>query len=69
VEHSAALATALNPYLGYNTVAEVVKEFVRTGRPIRQIVLERGLLPEAQLNEILSVRAMTEPGIPGKVKA
>jgi fumarate hydratase, class II len=69
VEHSAALATALNPYLGYNTAAEVVKEFVRTGRPIREIVLARGLLSEAQLNEILSVRAMTEPGIPGKVRA
>jgi len=69
VEHSAALATALNPYLGYSAVAEVVKEFVRTGRPIRQIVLDRGLLPEPQLNEILSVRAMTEPGIPGKGKA
>jgi aspartate ammonia-lyase len=69
VEHSAALATALNPYLGYNTAAEVVKEFVRTGRPIREIVLDRGLLSEAQLNEILSVRAMTEPGIPGKVRA
>ena len=69
VEHSAALATALNAYLGYSTVAEVVKEFVRTGRPIRQIVLERGLLSEAQLNEILSVRTMTEPGIPGKVRA
>jgi aspartate ammonia-lyase len=68
VEHSAALATALNPYLGYSTVAEVVKEFVRTGRPIRQIVLERGLLSEGQLNEILSVRAMTEPGIPGKAR-
>ncbi len=68
VEHSAALATALNPYLGYSTVAEVVKEFVRTGRPIRQIILDRGLLPEAKLNEILSVRAMTEPGIPGKAR-
>jgi aspartate ammonia-lyase len=69
VEHSAALATALNPYLGYSTVAEVVKEFVRTGRPIRQIILERELVPEAKLNEILSVRAMTEPGIPGKARA
>ena len=68
VEHSAALATALNPYLGYNTVAEVVKEFVRTGRPIRRIILDRGLLSESQLNEILSVRAMTEPGIPGKTR-
>jgi fumarate hydratase class II len=69
VEHSAALATALNPYLGYSTVAEVVKEFVKTGRPIRQIVLDRRLLSEAQLDEILSVRAMTEPGIPGKAQA
>jgi fumarate hydratase class II len=68
VEHSAALATALNPYLGYSTVAEIVKEFVRTGRPIRQIVVDRGLMPEAQLNEILSPRAMTEPGIPGKTR-
>jgi aspartate ammonia-lyase len=38
---------------------------VRTGRPIRELVLESGLLERGQLDEILSARAMTQPGIVG----
>ena len=66
LEHSTALATALSPYLGYAVTAEVAKAAVETGRPIRELVLERGLLDQAQLDKILSAAAMTKPGIPGK---
>jgi aspartate ammonia-lyase len=69
LERSTAVATALSPYLGYAKTAEIAKESVRTGKPIREIVLERGLVAPAQLDEILSVEAMTEPGVPGKEKA
>ena len=69
LDRSTAVATALSPYLGYAKTAEIAKESVRTGRPIREIVLERGLIEPAQLDEILSVEAMTEPGVPGKEKA
>ncbi len=55
------LATALNPYIGYAEAAEVAKESLRTGKPIKDIVLEKGLLTEARLNELLSPASMTKP--------
>ena len=66
VDHSMGLATALNPYIGYAAAAKVVQEALRTGKPIRQVVLEHELLPADELDRILDPRAMTEPGIPGK---
>src|SRR5207248_303598 len=65
LDRSTAMATALSPYIGYAATADVAKEAVRTGRPIRDIVLERKLLDRAQLDEILSVEAMTRGGIVG----
>jgi aspartate ammonia-lyase len=69
LERSTAAATALSPYIGYAATADVAKESVRTGRPIREIVLERGLLDAKQLDEILSVDAMTRGGIVGAGEA
>jgi aspartate ammonia-lyase len=66
LDRSTAVATALSPYIGYAKTAEVAKESVRSGKPIRQIVLERGLLDAAQLERILSPEAMTRPGITGE---
>ena len=69
LDRSTAMATALSPYIGYAATAEVAQESVRTGRPIREIVLDRGLLEAKRLDEILSVESMTRPGIAGgKVK-
>ncbi len=68
LERSTASATALSPYIGYAATAEIAKESVRTGRSIRDIVLERGLLEPARLDAILSVEAMTQPGVPGRRK-
>ena len=69
LDRSTAVATALSPYIGYAKTAEVAKESVKTGRPIRDLVLERKLLDPKQLDAILSVEEMTTPGIPGKEKA
>ena len=66
LDWSTAAATALSPYIGYAATADIAKEAVRTGRPIREIVLERGLLDAKRLDAILSVEAMTKPGIAGK---
>jgi aspartate ammonia-lyase len=63
LERSTAVATALSPHIGYAATAEIAKESVRTGRPIREIVLERGLLDAARLDRILSAEAMTRPGV------
>jgi aspartate ammonia-lyase len=63
VDHSMGLATALNPHIGYSAAAEVTQESFRTGKPIRQVVLEMGILSEEELDRILDPVAMTEPGI------
>jgi aspartate ammonia-lyase len=66
LDRSTALATALSPYIGYAATAEIAKASVATGRTIRELVLERGLLDAATLDEILSADAMTRPGIAGR---
>jgi len=60
-ERTMGLATALNPYIGYLAAAEVAKESLRTGRPLRDVVLEKGLLTAEQLDQVLDPLAMTEP--------
>jgi aspartate ammonia-lyase len=66
LERSTALATALSPYIGYEKTAEIAKESVATGKPIRAIVLERRLVEQSELDRILSVEAMTRPGVAGE---
>jgi aspartate ammonia-lyase len=65
LDRSTALATALSPYIGYAATADIAKTAVQTGRSVRELVRERGLVPDAQLDAILSAEAMTSPGIPG----
>ena len=65
LDRSTAVATALSPYIGYAATADIAKEAVKTGKTIRQLVLERGLLDPGQLDRILSVESMTQPGVPG----
>jgi aspartate ammonia-lyase len=60
-------AAALNPYLGYSAAAEIAKESVRTGRPVTEIALERKLLDDELLREILDPHRMTEPAAPAKI--
>ena len=68
LDRSTAMATALSPYIGYAATAEIAKESVKTGKPIREIVLQRGLMDPKQLEQVLSAEAMTRPGIAGEVK-
>jgi fumarate hydratase class II len=60
---SPAIGTALNPYIGYEEAASVVKASVAEGKDLRTIVLERGLLTEAEVDKALDVEAMTRGGI------
>ena len=66
LDRSTAVATALSPYLGYAATAEIAKAAVATNRSIRDLVLERGLMPADRLDRVLSPEAMTEPGVPGE---
>lgn len=63
LDRSTATATALSPYIGYAATAEIAKTSVATGRPIRDLVLERGLMTAAELDEILSIERMTHGGV------
>ncbi len=65
VEKSLAMVTSLVPKIGYDAAAEIAKESVKTGRTVRELAREKGVLPEAELNEALDPRGMTEGGIQG----
>jgi fumarate hydratase class II len=61
VEKSLAMVTSLNPLIGYESAAELAKEAFRTGKTIRELCLEKKLLPEAVLDAALDPFRMTEP--------
>ncbi len=61
VHRSVGLVTALNPYIGYKEATKIAKEALATKRSVREIVLEKGLLDEKTLDEILSPERMTQP--------
>jgi aspartate ammonia-lyase len=61
---STALATVLTPRLGYLAVAELLHESERSGRPVKELLVERGLLTRVEVDELLGPRALlklTEP--------
>jgi aspartate ammonia-lyase len=61
LDRSTALATALSPHIGYAATADIAKEAVRTGKSIRQIAKERGVLSDEQLDRLLAPERMTSP--------
>jgi aspartate ammonia-lyase len=60
-ESTIALATALNPKIGYAKAAELVKESVATGVSMVELARKKKVLTEAEIDEILDPRKMTEP--------
>tara|TARA_Y100000310_G_scaffold345846_1_gene471107 strand:- start:4704 stop:6092 length:1389 start_codon:yes stop_codon:yes gene_type:complete len=62
-EQSMALATVLNPHIGYDKATELVKERLATKKSLKQLVLEKGYLTEQQLNEILDPEKLTKPNL------
>jgi len=65
VERSAALATALAPQIGYAKAADISKRSVKEGVLIRDLVKREQVLPDAEIDEVLDLRKMTEIGVPG----
>jgi len=65
VERSAALATALAPQIGYARAAEISKQSVKENVLIRELVKREHILPDAEIDEALDLRKMTEIGVPG----
>jgi len=66
VEESLMLATPLAPVIGYDRAAEIAKEAYKSGKTIRELVREKGILDDQRLSEVLDLKGMTVPGIPGK---
>jgi aspartate ammonia-lyase len=58
-EGSLALVTALNTHIGYLNAAAVAKESLETGKSLRQIILERGLMSETDLATVLNLEQMS----------
>jgi len=63
LERNAVVVTALNPHIGYDNGARIVKEAAATGRSIRDLVLESGLMTPDELDAALDLKRMTEGGI------
>ena len=61
VEQSLMVGTILAPVIGYDKTSNIAKEAFTTGETIREIVLRKGLLDEAELDEYLNFSKMTEP--------
>lgn len=60
LDASVGITTALCPYIGYKKAASLVKESLRTGVPVKKLVLKHGLMKEKQLDVVLDPYAMTE---------
>ena len=60
------IVTALLPHVGYENSSMLAKEAYATGRPIRDLILEKKLLTQEAMDIILSPEEMTVPGIAGK---
>ena len=65
LDRSPAIVTALAPKIGYAEAAKLAKEAVERDMTVRALVEEKGILSVEELDEILDLRAMTEPGVPG----
>ena len=60
LDASVGITTALCPYIGYKKAASLAKESLRTGIPVKKLVLKHGLMKEKQLDVVLDPYAMTE---------
>jgi fumarate hydratase class II len=60
---SPSIGTALNPYIGYEAAAKVIKKSLKEHKDLRAVVLEEGLLTPEEVDKALDVMAMTKGGI------
>ena len=65
LDKSVGIVTAMLPHIGYENSAMIAKEAYNTGRPVREVILEKGLITKEQMDKILEPKEMTTPGIAG----
>lgn len=61
VENSIGLITALVPVIGYEKSADIAKEALKTGGSVYALVLEKGLMSQENLDDMLRPENMTDP--------
>ena len=66
LEKNPSIATALNDAIGYDAASKVAKQAAAEGRSVRDVLGEKDLIPSEEIDAVLDVRSMTEPGIPGR---
>ncbi|MBR3336428.1 MAG: aspartate ammonia-lyase [Bacillus sp. (in: Bacteria)] len=65
VEKSVGIITAVNPHIGYEVASRIAREAIETGKSVRELCLEYGVLTEEELDIILDPFEMTHPEIAG----
>ncbi|HWP90593.1 MAG TPA: class II fumarate hydratase [Thermodesulfobacteriota bacterium] len=63
IEKSLAMCTVLAPIIGYDAAAKLAKEAYETGKTVREVALEKKIMPEAELSRVLDPWSMTMPGV------
>ena len=63
LEHSMGFATALNPIIGYDAASALVKEALESGKSLRELILEKGLLSEKDIKKALDSKKLTKPNL------
>lgn len=63
---SVGTITAVCPYIGYGQAAALAKEALKTGVPVRTLLVERGIMTAEEVENVLNPHNMTKPGVPGK---
>ncbi len=61
IEGSLAMCTSLAPVIGYDAAAALAKDAYATGKTVRQVALDKKVLPEDELNRLLDPMSMTHP--------
>jgi fumarate hydratase class II len=59
IEQSLAMVTALNPRIGYDAAAAIARESVKSGKTVRELCVEKKVLPPEELDRLLDARGMT----------
>ncbi len=62
IEKSLAMCTSLAPVIGYDNAAKIAKEAYESGKTVREVALEKKVLPAEKLSQLLDPWSMTEPG-------
>lgn len=68
VHQSIGIITVISPHVGYDIASELAKKALKTGRSVREVILEAGLFSEEELDQLLRPEQVTRPGIAGKRK-